>query len=547
MLALPLVNNESILSVNTTAVIGFTLLAVFGLTYLAKHLYRNFSTPINQLRGPNSPSWVFGLEQAVVDAEGGTADEYGCTFKYPSFVDKWELCTLDPKAVSHLLSNNDIYPKPAILRNVLNSVSGLISAEGETHKRQRRILNPSFSQVQLREVTPVFFEKATELRDIWQAQILAASNPAEGQKLDVYQWLSRATLDTIGVAGFGYDFESLFHDKNELAFAVRELFRTQMENRWLNMIRLFFPILRLFLPEPDLQVRKRSMQTMRRVGMELIQKKKAEVARSKVGEKETSGTVVGGRDILSALIRANMASDVLPTHRLTDEEVLSQITTFLLAGHEITGNSLTWSLLMFAQHTRIQTKLREELLAVAEGLPSMEDLNSLPYLDLCIRELLCLQGPVRDTVRVATQDDNIPLQYPVIDRHGNTLDAVRFKAGDVILIPILAIDKSERLWGPTALEFRPERFQSAPEAATAIPGVYSHILTFTGGPRACIRYRFSIIEVKAFLFILLRSFIFELPACDMEIVKKTVMVTRPLIKGEEEKGAQLPLLIRPIA
>lgn len=117
--------------------------------------------------------------------------------------------------------------------------------------------------------------------------------------------------------GFDYDFESLIHDKNELAVAFRELFRVQMEVRWLNLVRMWFPFLRPFLvgnvssnlfqllmhnqPEPDRQVKKTSMETMHRVGMELIKQKKAEVAKSMVGEKPSSSTVVVGRDILSAL------------------------------------------------------------------------------------------------------------------------------------------------------------------------------------------------------------------------------------------------------
>ncbi|KZO99257.1 cytochrome P450 [Calocera viscosa TUFC12733] len=541
------------LSVSTLA-IGLAIVATYGLYLVAKFLHGVLSTPVRQLRGPPNPSWILGQEPAIIAAEDGIliqqwAETFGFTFKYPSFMSKWELCTMDPRAVSYILTNNYVYPKPDVIRQFLSQIlgtEGLISAEGETHKRQRRILNPSFSPAQLREITPVFFEKATELRYIWQAQISASPTPTVGTTIDVYQWLSRATLDIIGLAGFGYDFECLIHDKNELAVAFRELFRVQLAVRWLNLVRMWFPVLRPFLPEPDRQLKKISSETMRRVGMDLIQRKKAEVAKSMIGEKPSSSTIVVGRDILSALIRANMASDVFPMHKLTDEEVLSQITTFILAGHETTSNSVTWSLLTLAQHSSIQDKLRDELLAVPEEMPSMDDLNGLPYLDLCTRELLRLQGPVRETVRTALHDDTIPLQYPIVDKYGNTIDSVRVKAGDSIIIPIMAIDRSERFWGPTAHEFIPERFRDLPKEASAIPGGYSHMMTFLGGQRACIGYRFSIIEMKALLFVLLRSFIFELSNNNMEILKKTAVVTRPLVKGEEDKGAQLPLLIRAV-
>ncbi|KZT59286.1 cytochrome P450 [Calocera cornea HHB12733] len=549
---------------------GLAIVLTYGLYLLAKFLHTVLSTPVKQLRGPNNPSWILGQEPAIIAAEDGIliqqwANQFGLTFKYPSFLSKWELCTMDPRAISHILTNNYVYPKPDVVRQFLSQVlgtEGLISAEGETHRRQRRILNPSFSPAQLREVTPIFFEKAAELRDIWQAHIADSPMPAGGKIMDVYQWLSRATLDIIGLAGFDYDFESLIHDKNELAVAFRELFRVQMAVRWLNLVRMWFPVLRPFLvrshmeahrhlfdflqPEPDRHVKKISQETMRRVGMELIQRKKAEVAKGLVGEKPSSNTVVVGRDILSALIRANMASDVSYTHKLTDEEVLSQITTFILAGHETTSNSVTWSLLTLAQYPAIQDQLRKELLAVSEETLSMDALNALPYLDLCTRELLRLQGPVRETVRTALQDDTIPLQYPIVDKYGKTIDSVRIKAGDAIVIPIMVIDRSERFWGPSAQEFKPERFQDLPKEASAIPGVYSHIMTFLGGQRACIGYRFSVIEMKAFLFVLLRSFVFELSDENVKILKKTAIVTRPLVQGEEDKGAQLPLRIRAV-
>lgn len=83
--------------------------------------------------------------------------------------------------------------------------------------------------------------------------------------------------------------------------------------------------------------------------------------------------------------------------------------------------------------------------------------------------------------------------------------------GQTIQIPILALNRSKEIWGEDAREFkyvfisiffrtrpiatnRPERWESAPEAAASIPGVWGHMLTFIGGPRACIGYRFSLVE-----------------------------------------------------
>jgi cytochrome P450 len=73
------------------------------------------------------------------------------------------------------------------------------------------------------------------------------------------------------------------------------------------------------------------------------------------------------------------------------------------------------------------------------------------------------------------------------------------------------------------------------------------MLTFLGGPRSCIGYRFSLVETKALLFTLLRALEFELAVPVEDIGKKaTFIVQRPIVRSEREKGNQMPLLVRPV-
>ena len=76
------------------------------------------------------------------------------------------------------------------------------------------------------------------------------------------------------------------------------------------------------------------------------------------------------------------------------------------------------------QNVEAQTKLRNELLAVGTDNPTMDQLNSLPYLDAVIRETLRIHAPVASTMRVTTQDDILPLGEPIKDKYGKIMDGI---------------------------------------------------------------------------------------------------------------------------
>ncbi|KAG5642331.1 hypothetical protein DXG03_003006 [Asterophora parasitica] len=93
--------------------------------------------------------------------------------------------------------------------------------------------------------------------------------------------------------------------------------------------------------------------------------------------------------------------------------------------------------------------------------------------------------------------------------------------------------------------YRPERWEKVPEAVSSIPGVWGHMLTFLGGPRACIGYRFSLVVMKALLFTLVRAFEMELAVPVLDVVMKRGIVSRPALASDSKGGNQLPLLLRP--
>ncbi len=240
--------------------------------------------------------------------------------------------------------------------------------------------------------------------------------------------------------------------------------------------------------------------------------------------------------------------------------MLSQITTFLAAGHETTASAITWTLYALARAPVAQAQLRAALRACDKD--DLYTTLELPLLEHTVREALRLHAPVRSTMRVyagAAPDCFVPLQYPVrvrwptwlrlsrclrfrsrsltAEEEGNhrwhLQSSIHLRHGDIITIPIQTVNRTPDLWGPDAHEFRPERWTTLPPAVRAVPGLYAHTLTFlngngsgTTGNRACIGYRFALAEIKVFLACLLRDLEFTIDD-DVVIEKRTKCVSIP--------------------
>ncbi|KAL7285787.1 hypothetical protein ACG7TL_000896 [Trametes sanguinea] len=381
---------------------------------------------------------------------------------------------------------------------------------------QRTILNPAFGQAQIRELAHIFVQKSVELRDVWTDEIVAQGGSA---RINILEGLKKMTLDVIGLAGFDYHLEALNSrgKPNELNEAFSQIFSSTPPLSIYRIVVSIAPFLDFF---PDERARKvhEANVAMRRIGLQLIHDKKVAILRE-LGNKDGSidKKDLPGRDLLTLLIKANMATDLPENQRLSDEEVLAHV----------------------------QRKLREELLAVPTEFPTMDELAALTYLDWVVRETLRLHAPVTWTLRSAGVDDLIPVSEPYVDRYGRTRHEIQISAGNRVIMSILSVHHSKAIWGEDALEFKPERWEHPPETISEIPSVWGHMLTFSAGPHACIGYRLSLAELRALMFILVRAFEFELAVKPDDVTAVGMFTQRPAVRSEAAKGAQMPLIIRP--
>lgn len=175
-----------------------------------------------------------------------------------------------------------------------------------------------------------------------------------------------------------------------------------------------------------------------------------------------------------------------------------------IAGHETSSSALSWTLYALARRPAAQHTLRRELRALAlPASPTAHDLQAvlaLPYLDAVVREALRVHAPVTSTMRVAAQDSAVPVAAPFRDRRGRRRDCIRLSKGDIISIPLQAVNKRAETWGADAEVFRPERWFEEREAeAEGVRGLWGGIMTFgsgvvVNGNRSCIGYRFALNE-----------------------------------------------------
>ncbi|KAG5639423.1 hypothetical protein H0H81_002291 [Sphagnurus paluster] len=486
---------------------------------------------------------------------------YGPTFVYRGFIGAPRLMTTDPVAIAHILHHAYAYPKPDFVRDSLATMAaghdGLLTTEGDQHRKQRRIIAPAFSKLHLDSLTPIFWDKAVQLRDLCLQQ---ADAHDDAPRIDVLSWLARATLDVIGEAGFGYRFDALSSQAthNELSAAFAVIFSTARKFRVMTILQAWFPVLRRF-----------AHATMERIGLQLIDQKRTEILADASSSKTASASTPRTRDLLGLLIRSNLSSasasvsphekpHAAPPAPLNTREVLSQISTFIAAGHETSASALTWCLYALARDTASQARLRAELRRLAleherekeqereeqaqdeheqvqgsggegdgDGDALAARVQACTYLDWVVREALRMHAPVTSTMRVCARPggDVVPLSVPVRAGAGKQEKehvqgtgsgsgewSVRVAEGDIITIPIQAVNRCTRLWGADAGEFRPERWADLPAGARSIPGLLSGMLTFLNGNgsvgagnRACIGWRFALAEIKIFLYVLVKD------------------------------------------
>lgn len=175
--------------------------------------------------------------------------------------------------------------------------------------------------------------------------------------------------------------------------------------------------------------------------------------------------------------------------RLSEEELVAQMTIFLLAGTETTSSALTWILHLLALHPDVQDKLRNELKEAHENNDELshDQLLSLPFLEAVCRETLRLYAPVPGVMRTTRRDVILPLSAAIQDVNGRKVHQIFVPENTNVFLHIHNLNRDPSIWGLDAVEWKPERWLAPLPQSVAdanVQGIYANTMTFTGG--ACL-------------------------------------------------------------
>ncbi|KAK7038700.1 hypothetical protein VNI00_010584 [Paramarasmius palmivorus] len=519
---------------------------------------------IDKIPGPKASSWLKGNFIQIFgtnswDFHDMMRERYGPTSTFHSlFGDKY-IYTFDPKAMHHILIKDQYTfeeQRAFILTNQLLFGKGLLSTLGEHHRRQRKMLNPVFSIAHMREMIPTFNAISLRLRDS-----LAKKVQDGPEQVDMLSWLSRTALELVGQSGLGYSFDPLTDEEcahpypmalKGLLLLVSDVLAVTFWSRTyiLPWLMKFVPapalrFLSFYWPSSTLRHGRELADYMWELSTQIYQEKKRALDQ---GDEAVVEQVGRGKDILSVLSKrvAPKAESDGFIHRYLVNENMKASDEDKLDEDEIIGQSaLARILLLLAEYPSVQARLREELNDARrenQGLDlGYDQLISLPYLDSVCRETLRLYPPVPRLMRTTIKDTVLPLSTPVTAKDGSQITEIPVPAQTNVYLSIMGSNRNTSLWGPDAPEWKPERWLSPlPDVVSEakIPGVYSHLMTFNGGGRSCIGFKFSQLEMKVVLAHLVETF--EFAPSGKHIDWNYTGVSNPYVPAEGRK-LQLPI------
>ena len=358
---------------------------------------------------------------------------------------------------------------------------GLLTSEGEFHRRQRRLAQPAFHRQRIASYASLMTGYAVQTGARWR----------DGETRDIAEEMMRLTLAIVGKTLFDADVERDAQDVGEALSVIMSLF---------NAMLLPFSELLEKLPLPQNKRFQKARDQLDAIIYRLIV------------ERRRSGADHG--DLLSMLMFAQDEEN--GSGGMTDEQVRDEALTIFLAGHETTSNALTWTWYLLSQHPEVEAKLHEELDTVLKGrVPEFNDVAQLRYTEMVLAESMRLYPPAWAIGRLSLDDCE--------------LGGYHIPAGSLVLLSQYVMHRDARYFT------EPERcdpWRWTPEAREARPQ-FSYF-PFGGGSRRCIGEGFAWMEGILLIATLARHW-------RLRLVPGHAVETNPIITLRPKHGMRMTL------
>jgi len=418
-------------------------------------------------------------------------EEFGDAFGFRAG-NWWLNVVCHPDHVQRVLQDNQKnYNKATKGYNVLRVAlgDGLLTAEGESWLRNRRLAQPAFHRQRIRALADRMTAAAGDVQTAWR------SHAARGEVVDVADEMMDVTLRIVCETVLGTESGDL---TERVGPAVTILLREA--NARINAV----PELPVHWPLPSHLRIRRALATLDEVVDGIIAARRR---RYDAGDG-------AGEDLLGLLMDA---VDADSGGRMDDRQLRDEVMTMFLAGHETTAHLMAWTFMLLSSHPAVANDLRDEARAALGGAPAtVADFDRLPLTEAVIQESLRLYPPAWIIGRAAIEDDEI--------------GGFDVPAGTVVLTPAWVTHRHPDFWdNPEG--FDPSRFLNAG------PQHRWSYFPFGGGPRLCIGQGFALVEAK----ILLATLIQDVAA---DLVPGHIPIPEPLITLRPRYG--LPMRLRSV-
>ncbi|KAI8633237.1 cytochrome P450 3A5 [Xylariaceae sp. FL1651] len=511
-------------------------IGLFALQYVLLKVFRIYSyprlfSPLRHIPGPQVNNIILGqeLNKFRADSPVGVQLEWSRRWPDAPFIRYLSIAGREALVVNSLAAHKAVlqthvynFVKPPFFARLVGEIAGtgLLFAEGEEHRHQRKLLAGPFSVPSMRKILPVFQAKAEKLSKEFD-KALGSKHYASIEVIDA---LSKSTMDTIGVTVLGMELDTL---SSMYALGFHELYSRVLHQaplgQLISVINAFVPI-RRFLP---IGANRRFIQAnkdLRKMLREIIEERDVDL-RNGTFKKEMGDS----RDLLTYMLEeAQVQRQETGREVWTVDDIIGHLLNFTSAGHESTANTLSWALYVLSTKHEIQDRLRTEILSLLERSPkpTYEETNGLPYLHNFVREVLRVYSPSLMSPRQASKD--------------LVIEGVFIPKGTQVDLHMPLMHHHQGVWGSDASLFDAERWDKL-NGESASPFAFE---AFLQGPRMCPGRNFATIQIKTVLIELVSKWRFlGIERRDNEIGKASdeVQEGELLINGEEELGRGVKL------